>query len=67
MCGFILETVEGSGCKRLGKIFWTESAARFEANHLVNRGRAAMVRILTVNVAGDAMATITKPSRGETL
>ena len=64
MCGFILETVQGSACNRLGKIFWTEAAAHFEAKQIVNRGKAIAVRILPANVASDAIATVTKAEGG---
>ena len=64
MRGFILETVQGTTCNRLGKIFWTEAAAHFEAKRLVNRQKANVVRILVANVGSDAIATVARTEGG---
>ncbi len=59
MCGFILEILAGQTWKREGRTFWTRQAATNEAKLLLSRGKAQEVRILQVQVNGDAVESLT--------
>lgn len=58
MNAYVLEVVVPTGCRKGGKTFWTEKAARQYAEHLVRTGKAASVRILQVSVRDEPVAAI---------
>jgi hypothetical protein len=62
MNAFVLEVVNAAGTRKGGRTYWTEQAARRDAERLVRTGRAARVRILRVNVSDRPYADIPSES-----
>ena len=58
MKAFLLEVVNSAGTRKGGRTYWTEQAARRDAERLVRTGKAASVRILRVNVSDRPCADI---------
>jgi hypothetical protein len=50
MNAFLLEVVNAAGTRKGGRTYWTEQAARRDAERLVRTKKAARVRILRVTV-----------------
>ena len=59
MRGYILELLAGRSWTRTGQTYWTRQDAELEAQRILRRGKAVEVRILTVEVAGEAAVTLT--------
>ena len=64
MHGFILEILAGRTWRREGRTFWTRQAAASEAKLLLSRGKAQEVRILPVEVGGEAVESLTSATAG---
>ena len=62
MKAFLLEVVNSAGTRKGGRTYWTEQAARRDAERLVRVGKAARVRILRVNVSDRPCADIAAES-----
>jgi len=62
MRAFLLEVVTSAGARKGGRTYWTEQAARRDAERLVRTGKAAQVRILPVNVSDRPCADISTES-----
>lgn len=58
MNAFLLEVVTSAGARKGGRTYWTEQAARRDAERLVRTGKAAHVRILRVVVSDRPCADI---------
>ena len=58
MNAFVLEVVNAAGTRKGGRTYWTEQAARRDAERLVRTKKAACVRILRVNVSDRPCADI---------
>jgi predicted ATPase len=58
MRAFLLEVVTSTGARKGGRTYWTEKAARRDAERLVRTGKAAHVRVLPVNVSDRPCADI---------
>lgn len=59
MRGYILELLAGRSWSRTGQTYWTQQDAELEAQRILRRGKAVEIRILTVEVAGEAAITLT--------
>ena len=62
MNAFLLEVVNAAGTRKGGRTYWTEQAARRDAERLVRTKKAARVRILRVNVSDRPCADIAAES-----
>jgi hypothetical protein len=62
MNAFLLEVVNAAGTRKGGRTYWTERAARRDAERLVRIGKADRVRILRVSVSDRPCADISAES-----
>ena len=58
MQAFAIEILGGRTWQRLDTIYWTRQIAERESRELLRRGKGCQVRILSIDVGLDAIATI---------
>jgi hypothetical protein len=64
MGGFMLESLAGKTWRRDGATYWTRVDAEQEARRILRRGKATQVRILSVEIGAEPVATITPEVNG---